>query len=155
MPDGLEIADLGLRDDGAHLVIDIVVRNPTSGRLYACATVRRVRYEPAARVLRVQLSDRAGPPAGSFVLPSFLAIEPGRDERFTVTVPRVIARLAPGKDATAPAIESLPAHEAATLEVEVAWSDAAFQLDASHGDGPRALAAWPRGYAVRDVRLTT
>ena len=143
---GLQIEDLDLDDDGSILTVRLHVRNDGAAPLFAYATARNVKYDPQTRTLALVLGDRgvaAAPAPTHFLLPRIVTVEPGRQGEIEVKVPRVLATARAASQGPAPRIERLPAHAAAVVAVEVAWSDQPF--DAAR---PPAPAAWTRGYAT-------
>ena len=154
----LQIADAKLEDDGKKLWIEVDVVNPTNRTLHFYRTMRAIRYDPASRVLQVQLSDRnlEEPHAtDTFIHPRIIAVDPGGRARFRLPLPRRITRVQPGgQNLRTPVIEALPAYEAEEVEVEIAWSGTPFYRDPRPtGKGPRAdLTAWAQGFATTRVR---
>lgn len=147
------ITNARIDDDGKKLRLTVEVENPSTRTLHLYRTLRAVRYDRASRRLEVQLSDRGLEEPlhlGNFIFPRFTSVDPGGRTRFTIPVPRVITRVKPGQvDVRTPEIEALPAHEAAIIDIEIAWSGTPFYRDPRPGRGPRAmLVAWAQGYAT-------
>ena len=140
----LEIHDVDLDDDGQILTLRIHVHNGAAVPLFAYASVRRMKYDPASHTLEAVLADRdvtVLSPQTRFLLPHFVAIAPGTDATIEVTVPRVLVTTATQDDQTAPRIDRLAAYEAAVVTVELAWSDRPFDVSRPPG-------AWTKGYAA-------
>jgi len=120
----LELAHISMHDDGKSLQLGVDVSNTSARRLYACASVAALRYETATRLLAVELVPaKRGTAPGNYVLPKIVTIEAQQRVQITVTVPRIIARLGSTVAGASAPIERLPAHEAAQVEISLAWSD--------------------------------
>src|SRR4051794_39374458 len=130
----LRISDVSMRDDGVTVSINIEFDNPTNQTLHVYATPRKVQYDAATRTLTVYLTDRNTDQlqGGMIVHPKLRAIDPKEKTVVTITLPRVMNRLAgsEGTPIATPKFERLPIHEADTIEVFVAWGDQPFYPDA-------------------------
>ena len=152
MSDELEIAGVEIHDDNRVFALAIDLRNRADRTLHACATVRALRYDPAARVYGVQLSDRGlAEPfyMRKIIRPRFTSIDPGGHTLLPLTVPRSLVRVAPGENQIVPTLERLRAYEARYLDLEIAWGTTPFYPDPRKSSpGPRAaLVAWSKGLA--------
>ena len=149
----LEITHATLLDDGRRMRLELELHNPSARTLHLVRTLRALRYDPDSRTLEVQLSDRGLEEVSrvdNFIWPRFTSIDPSGTLRFGITLPRVISRVKPGQaNVRTPIIESLSAHEAREVEVEIAWSRTPFYEDPRPSvPGPRAmLVAWAQGHA--------
>lgn len=153
MSTDLQITTATVEDDGKRLWLDVTVHNPSDRTLHLYRTLRAIRYDPETHTLLVQMSDRGLEEphrVGNFIRPRLISIDPGGTTSFRVPLPRVITRVkASPQKLRSPIIESLPAHEAETLEIEIAWGRAPFYDDPRpKAGGPRArLVAWAQGHA--------
>jgi hypothetical protein len=148
----MNIGQITFQDDGTHLNVSIQLLNPTTRTLHTYANVRRIQYDPATRVLNLELSDQntSPPPFITFFrLPDFTSVDPNGQTTITLSLPRSITQLAPGENVPSPQLASLPIHEAATVQAEVGWSDTPFYPDTR--DTKRSiqeqLVAWQKGIA--------
>jgi hypothetical protein len=156
MPDDISIPSVTALDDEAAgmLELRVRIRNSAKRTMHVCSSVRAVRYDPATKTLEVQLSDRGLQELsmnGTFSLPTFQSVDPEDEIQMTVSVPRTIARFVPGTNEIAPVIEELPAHEAETIDVEIAYSGTPFYRDPRRrpDNSPRAMVvAWAEGHAT-------
>ena len=151
MPDEVQVENVAFEDDGEHLVLDIGISNSATRTMHMYASPRKIEYDPASRHLTVTLSDEstAELPGGTFVHPRFTSVDGGGSTVIRVMLPRVITRLVQATDLQAAQTERLAIHEAATVEVAVAWSDTPYYPDPRPTErSPRAeLAQWQRGVA--------
>lgn len=152
MNNELEIRDAALADDGKHLRLKLRLSNPADRTVHLYRTLRAIRYDAATKTLEVQLSDRGleePTRVGNLVRPRFTSIDPAGETEFELSLPRVISRVKPGQsNVRTPVIESLPAFEAETVDIEVAWSPTPYYRDPRpSGKFRAALVEWTQGYA--------
>lgn len=153
MNNDLKIGQVELHDDGAkNLTVRLKLINKSTRTLHTYASVRALRYEPATRTLKVQLSDRGLRELGqhgTFIQPEFTSVDPNGETTIELLLPRKIARLKPEQNEIAPTVEELPAHEAQTLEIELAYAGTPFYQDERPGTGksPRQMMIdWAEGH---------
>ncbi len=133
MPTELKIVHAEMHDDlQKEMTLRVHLHNTSTRTMHAYSSVRALRYDPATKTLEVQLSDRGlqeMSPSGNFILPSFMSVDPQSEATLTVSLPRTIARLAPGQNQIAPIVEELPAYQAEHVDIEVAFSSTPFYRD--------------------------
>jgi hypothetical protein len=150
----LNVESVNATDEGTDLNIVIRVRNDTNQTLHAQAVVRGIHYDPGAKELRLRLTDRAlvgSEPRSWYILPKLVAIDPHSTGTIELKQSRYITRISPTSRGPAPTIEQLPAHEATSIAVEVAWSDKPFYSDPrvkTKKTMPEQVVEWERGIAV-------
>jgi hypothetical protein len=137
----------------ALMPLQIQLHNPNDRTLHVYKTIRAMRYDRATKTLELQLSDRGLQelgPSGNFLIPAFIAIDPQSDATLTLSVPKIIARLKPGTGEGAPVVEELPAYEAETVSIEIAFSSTPFYKDPRpRTQSQRAMmVAWAEGHAT-------
>jgi hypothetical protein len=156
-----KITSARLTDDGQRLRLALEIGNPSTRTLHLYRTLRAIRYFPAERRLEVQLSDRGLDELdrlGNFIFPRFVSVDPGGRTSLSVPLPRVITRVDPDQPpgARTPDIQSLPAHEAEVVDVEIAWSGTPFYRDPRPGVSPRQmLVRWAQGHATLRLHRST
>lgn len=124
----------------------VAVRNPNDRALYVISEVRVILYDPAARRLRVQLSDtgRTLRPGIASKIPRMRTIDPMSQAELRLELPPTITRLAPTPPGAELAMEELAIHEAADLELVIGWAATPYYRDPRPGRGHDApeLTAW-------------
>ena len=150
----LNVESVNATDDGTDLNMVIHLRNDTNQTLHAQAVVRGIHYDPATKELRLRLTDRAlvgSEPRSWYILPKLVAIDPHSTGTIELKQSRYITRISPSSSGPAPTIEQLPAHEATSIAVEVAWSDKPFYSDPRRKTKktmPEQVVEWERGLAI-------
>lgn len=150
----MRIDDVQLRDgDAERLAIEVAVTNPSQRTLHVHATPRRVQYDPATRVLAVELTDENLPTdtlSAVRPLPRFKAVDPDATTTLRIQLPRVMHRLSGDAPDGLPVIETLPIHEADEIEVRIGWSDTPFYPDPRErkAEADTDIAKWQKGLAT-------
>jgi hypothetical protein len=153
MPD-LNVESVSAVDDGSNLNLVIQLRNDSDQTLHAQAIVRGIQYDPITKELRFRLTDRAlvgSLPRSWYMLPRLVAIDPHGRGEIRLTQSRYLTRISPTAGGQAPTVEQLPAHEATSVVVEVAWSDQPFYTDPrrrTRKSMPEQVVDWERGVAL-------
>lgn len=158
----LTIRSTTLTDDGQSLHLTIVVHNPANRTRYAYASVRALRYDRTTKVLEVQLSDnglvelrtlRGVPSASTFILPTIMEVEPKSDAELPLRLERTITRVDTARSTDVLRFETLPIHEATTVQVDVAWGDTPFYPDPrTPYEMRQQLVSWSKGVATHRTR---
>jgi hypothetical protein len=147
MNDQVNIVEAKFEDDGHAIRGAIALRNDGQQGAYAYRSVRAQRFDPASKVLEIQLSDR-GIRSGlmsSFIIPGVVAIRPGATESIRLDLSRTIVRLDNRQRGSLGArTERLDAFSADSIHVEIAWSDRPLPTGLQRGD----IQSWPRGFAT-------
>lgn len=144
MTDAIEIGNVDFHDDGTNLIVNIEVRNTSNRTLFVYATPRKMQYDPASKVLKLQLSDHdmsVEPSQGFFMLPRLTSVDPHSQTVITLKLTRYITRMVPR-------VERLEIHEAQAVEVEVSWGDKPFYADPRDKKSiSKQLLKWEKGVA--------
>jgi hypothetical protein len=148
----LNVEAVEANDDGKNLNLTIRLRNDSNQTLHAQTNVRGIHYDAATKELRFQLTDRAligGVPPSWYILPKTVAIDAHSTGTVELKQSRYVTRISPASSGDLPTIEQLPAHEADSIAVEVAWSDKPFYSDPRRKTKSMAeqVVAWERGVA--------
>jgi hypothetical protein len=152
-PQQLQIAEAKLEDAGEHMLLTLRYVNPTDTTLHVYAVPRAIFYDPDTNELTVRMTDQgiAEPllPPPVVLPPKLVAVDPHDEREIVVKLPRFVNRIEAGEDRRKPVLIQLPAYEATTVNVEVAWSDKPFYRD-PRGKGKsmrEQTETWQRGTA--------
>src|SRR5262249_2394348 len=105
----------------------------TDHPLSVCASVGALQYDPGVRALEVRLAPQAPgaePPNSTYILPTIVTVPAHRRAHLDANLPRVLTRVGGAPGGVSPVIERLPIHEATSVTIAVAWSDARWGGDA-------------------------
>ena len=147
----LQIAEATIEDEGTYLLLTMRYVNPSNTTMHVYAVPRAVFYDSATNVLTVRMTDEGLPepevPPPVVMPPKLVAVDPHDEREIVVKLPRFVNRLEAGEDRKTPVLIQVPAHEATTVNVEVAWSDKPFYRDPrAKGQSMRQqMEAWQRG----------
>lgn len=150
----LKVESVEARDDGRNLNLIIRLRNDSNQTLHAHSVVRGIHYDPTTKELKFQLTDRplvGALPQSWYILPKLVAVDPHSTGTIELKQSRFVTRISPSSRGDVPTIEQLPAHEAASVVVEVAWSDKPFYSDPRQKKAkpmPEQVVDWERGMAT-------
>jgi hypothetical protein len=124
------VQEIRERPDRVDVVVEL--RNPGGRALHYIADVRAIVFDTATATFTVRLSEQGLEPmgAGTQLEPRFGVIDPGSIASTLVRLPKTIVRLA---DTAGPAgelrFEEHRLADAATIAVEVGWSDTPYYPD--------------------------
>lgn len=159
MPNALRIVDIRLVnphvgdediESGAReALIDVVVtvENRSSRTYFVVASLRRIQYDPATRILRIGLHEPAPTPGMRFsqlMLPELVPVLPGETRELRVTIPIQIKQLTFSETSLGLRTEIFDISDVQQVEVVVAYADTPFRPTAgdSAPDVQRKLHAW-------------
>jgi hypothetical protein len=131
MSNEIEISKVETSDDGENLKINVEVKNSSSRTLHTYASVRNIQYDAKSKVLKLSLSDHktSDPTAAMQVHPRYAAVDPKGTRVIPLIVPRTLTQFDLSKKGTMPVLQTIPIHEATSVEVELSWSDVPFYAD--------------------------
>src|SRR5690242_20553967 len=99
----LRIESGALDDDGTNLELGLQVENTTASTLYACVSVRAIRYDAGAKALEVDLAPQEpGGLTSVYIQPVIVPVAARQRAHLHATLPRVLARPAPGSGEVSP-----------------------------------------------------
>jgi hypothetical protein len=124
------VQEIRERPDRVDVVVEL--RNPGGRALHYIADVRAIVFDPATSTFTVRLSEQGLEPvtAGMQLEPRFGVVDPGSVASTLVRLPKTIVRMA---DTAGPdgemRFEEYRLADAATIAVEVGWSDTPYYPD--------------------------
>jgi hypothetical protein len=139
------------------LEVTLSIRNTGDRALHYVSDIRTLRYDSATGQLVVGLSDagRQRLPSSVFRLPNFKYVDPHSEAELTIRVPPRIVRLTTGSTPEgAPIFEEHRPVEATQVQVEMAWADTPYYVDARARDEHQLpTASWAQGHAVASAAI--
>jgi len=121
-----------IREHSDRVDVIVELRNPGDRALHHIADVRAIVFDPATSTFTVRLSEQGLAPltAGTQIQPRFGVVDPGSVSLTLVRLPKTIVRMA---DTAGPngelQLEEYSLADAATIAVEVGWSDTPYYSD--------------------------
>lgn len=139
-----EVESVRETEDG--LEVDVRMFNPLDRPIHYVADVRAIVFDPAARRLRVQLSDRGREPlpGGIAVQPRIRTIEPQSEVVVNIRLPKTIVKLAESQSPEGDVLfEEHALTDAEEIELEIGWADTPYYDDPREKgqEGP-PVASW-------------